>query len=463
MVSIGFIYFFIPVFMALYAAVSAKRRNILCVLGTIVMTAAVSPMGLIPLAVSVFSGYLGGIMISNFSDKKGKSRLFLILTLIINIAVFCIFSYSEYYPVDLIGGFLGKDAVLRLFPAFGAAVYSLHSISYCADIYMGKYKCEHSFFTTAAYIGFFPVLTAGPLLRFDEMKESLRKPELTSEKAAEGIKLFLIGLVEKLALSDNMYELWSNVHKIGVTELSMATAWIGIIAFSLGFFYEFAAFAHMGKGIALMMGFEIPANFRQPFMSFSISEFITRFNRSLYNFCRDYIYLPLSKGKGKEKFVIIPMIIAMALGSFWYGFGRRVIIWAMYLAIIMLIERLADKLLKHIPKWIRWGLMNIVYLIGLPLFAVPDQKQAFGYICAMFGINSFTGDVMPLYLIRTYVPVLLICLFFITNIGSFIKDKIKSINENVFFIVQPVCEIAFLIISTAFLISGSSELFGFLY
>ena len=259
-----------------------------------------------------------------------------------------------------------------------------------------------------------------------------------------------------------MFELWQHINSVNVNSLSAACAWLGIIAFSFSFYYEYRAFSDIAKGIGLMTGFELPENFDQPFMSGGFNEFIKRFCTTLYQWVRDYIYTPLCRGK-REKLSLWAMFLSVLIGSLWFGFGRRTLLLSAFICLMLGIEFILKKVLVVIPNAVRCAVMNILILLGLPLFAFPDAEKAVGYIMSMLGAGKFSGDVLAIYVVKTSAVMLLICGFFATNIGRLIKKKITSANSNIVVVVVPLIEIGFLLLCTAFLVGGGRQLNGFLF
>ena len=184
--------------MGVYALSGVRFRKAVFLLGTVVLCLWVSTWGIIPMAVSAVVSYFCGRLIHRFADKKGLKRLWLILSVVANMAVLLVFIRSGHSSYDVTSLFTGKSAMLKLFPVWGAGVFTLHGISYCMDIYRKEIEPEKNFLLVSQYICFFPCFYCGPILRFSDMSEQLRKPVITSGKLAEGIKLMLIGFAEKL-------------------------------------------------------------------------------------------------------------------------------------------------------------------------------------------------------------------------------------------------------------------------
>ena len=460
MVSIEFLYFFIPVFMGLYAAAGVKRRRAVFLLGTAALLLWISPLGLIPLTLCTLFSYVFGRLIGS-AEKSGAKKLWLFLAVLVNAAAFLLFFRSNYINADITSVVTGGKGVIKLFSAYGAGVFTLHGISYCTDVYRGDIKAEKNFLLTAQYISFFPSLACGPLLRFGDMSEQLRKPVITSDKLAEGIKIMLIGFVEKLLLSNSMFQVWQHIRAVNVQNLSAVCGWLGMIAFSFSFYYELRAYSHIAKGLGLMTGFDIPDNFDLPFMSAGLNEFIKRFCMTLYQWLKDYVYRPLSRRS--DKLSLPAMFVAVMIGSMWFGFGRRTLIWAAFICLVLGIEYILKKVLIVIPGAVRCAVMNIVYLIGLPFLAFGNISDACGYIIAMFGGGSFAGDVLALYVVKTSAVMFIICAFFATGIGRFLKKRIDAMSSNITVIIQPLITIGFLLLCTAFLVGGGRQLTNFLF
>ena len=53
--------------------------------------------------------------------------------------------------------------------------------------------------------------------------------------------------------------------------MSTPLAWLGIIAYSLQLYFDFAGYSEMSNGLAALMGFDCAANFDLPYISASIT------------------------------------------------------------------------------------------------------------------------------------------------------------------------------------------------
>ncbi len=459
MISIEFLYFFVPVFMALYFILSPKIRCKLTSLASAAIVCWVHPAGIIPFLVSVFSGYIFGILIYNFRGKRRKQTAFLISAIVLNIGAFVLFvtlsSGSSLIGMISDASFI-KDAAF-----FGVPVYTLHAVSYCADIYRGRYGCCHSFAQIAEYISFFPVLCAGPILRFDDISETLKTPVMSFAKIAEGIKLLLVGYAKKLILADAMFELWCDVKTIDLDSLPALTAWIGAAAYVFSLYFSLWAFSDIGRGLGLMLGFNIGKNFDIPFRTLGFSDFVRKFNMSLFNWINDYVFFAFDKKKKSLRFVGI--FIVSVIGMLWYGVGLNTLLFGIFIGIFIIIETLMGKHLKKVNPHIRRIVMLFLLLVVVPVLARENQTDAFAYCAAMFGANNITVDVMSVNLLKIYLPLLAACVILSSGIVEFLRGKIENMSEYIITIIQPVWVIALLLVCTSYLISTDSIALSLLF
>ena len=204
-----------------------------------------------------------------------------------------------------------------------------------------------------------------------------------------------------------------------------------------------------------MLGFELPDNFDLPFMSAGFNELIKRFACTFYSWVRDYFYRPICRNK--DSVCLWALILSVLAGSVWYGYGRHTMLCAAFICVMLGIEYLLKNILAAVPTGVRCAVMNVLFLVGLPFLAIDSLPSACGYVAAMLGGGSFAGDVLASYVIKTGVVMYLICGFFATGIGRYLKRRIMQLNTNIVYIIEPMLTIGFLLISTAFLVGGGNS------
>lgn len=461
MIGLSFLYFFLPLFMALYLPSPKAVKRRLTLLAAIGLICWAEPLGLILMAVCVLSGYLFGIFIFNFRERP-VSKALLGLEIAINAAALLLFHKAVYDGSDLLT-VMGQGSLIKNTAAIGASVMPLHSIAYCSDVYKKKYRCDHKFINVAEYIAFFPTFAAGPILSYNRLRREMEDPKAGFESCASGIRQLMIGMFMKLFISNTMLELWQDVREIPVKSLTAPSAWIGIAAFGFFAYFEVKAYVNIAGGLAGLMGIRLPQNTRETFKSGSFTELIRRLNFTLYRWCRDHVYRNImgdKEGGIPEFFAIIAAVLSAAL---WYGTALRSVIFAAALIFMLCIDTLLEKPLKKLPITLRSIFYIFLLLLTLPFMAISDPAEAFSYLTAMFGMSRVAVDTASEYLVRSYFWHLVICLMISGGaFGFFLKKKILG-NEYLQTMIQPVWVIVLLIFCTAFLVSGDRQLHMYMF
>ena len=143
------------------------------------------------------------------------------------------------------------------------------------------------------YITLFAQLVAGPIVRYPEVAPQLTARRIDCNGFAEGVRRFLLGLGKKVLLANNLGAIWETVHAAPVGDLSMVSAWVGLLAFALQLYFDFSGYSDMAVGIGKLLGFTLPENFQYPYLADSISAFWRRWHMTLGQWFRTYLYIPL--------------------------------------------------------------------------------------------------------------------------------------------------------------------------
>ena len=159
---------------------------------------------------------------------------------------------------------------------------------------------EKSLVNLGTYLTMFPQLIAGPIINYSEVRFALRRRTVTLADFEEGLKVLILGLGAKIIIADRIGILWNSIQMIGFSSISTQLAWMGAFAYSIQLYFDFAGYSMMARGLGRMLGFEIPINFRQPYMSKSVSEFWRRWHPHSDAGFGDIVYIPLGGSMGEE-------------------------------------------------------------------------------------------------------------------------------------------------------------------
>lgn len=294
-----FLFFFLPTVLLVYFALpSIRLKNYFLVLAS----ACFYSWGETRFGWLILTLITLNYMIARAIEWSREKSVLLAQTWLITSIISCLGSliYFKYFDflisnVNLIRTALGQNQLdlLRIGLPLGISFISFHLMSYCIDVYRGTVKAQRDLLNTALYIGFFPQLIAGPIVRYHEIAHQLTARTCNRESFAEGIKRFIIGLSKKVLIADVIAKPVDAIFALPQNQVSMELAWFGAIGFCLQIYYDLSAYSDMAIGLARMFGFNFPENFDYPYFAQSVSDRWRRWHMSLTAWFRDYLYNPL--------------------------------------------------------------------------------------------------------------------------------------------------------------------------
>lgn len=190
------------------------------------------------------------------------------------------------------------------------------------------------------YISFFPQLIAGPIIRYHDISDQLRKRIVLAEDFAIGIQRFVIGLGKKVIIANTLAIPADLIFSLPADQLTFSLAWLGIICYTLQIYFDFSGYSDMAIGLARMFGFKFLENFNYPYISRSIQEFWRRWHISLSNWFRDYLYIPLGGNRVKPWRVYFNLVLVFFLCGLWHGASWNFVAWGMIHGSFLVLERL---------------------------------------------------------------------------------------------------------------------------
>ena len=277
----------------------------------------------------------------------------------------------------------------------GISFYTFQIAAYIIDVYRGVIPAERSVILLGTYLTMFPQLVAGPIINYSEVRASLRKRAITLEDFEEGLKLLIMGLGAKVVIADRIGMLWNSIQTIGFSSISTPLAWMGTFAYALELYFDFSGYSLMARGLGRMLGFEIPINFRHPYMSKSVSEFWRRWHITLGKWFREYVYIPLGGNRKGKARTFFNLAVVWALTALWHGAGYNFLIWGGMLMVLMALEKLL--LLPLLEKSRVIGHLYVLFVVPLTwmAFAITDVKQIWIYFTRLFPVLGHAGGMNP--------------------------------------------------------------------
>jgi D-alanyl-lipoteichoic acid acyltransferase DltB (MBOAT superfamily)/lysophospholipase L1-like esterase len=280
------------------------------------------------------------------AKTKNKSKYWLWGSLTVNLLLLFFYKYSYFitdslnyiFNLDLkaynifseVGNMFstGSFDINQIILPVGISFYTFQTMSYAIDIYRKKLEPVNSIIDFGFFVSFFPQLVAGPIVRASEFIPQIRKPyELTKSGFSKAGILIIGGLFKKMVISD--YISVNYVDRIFESPLKYSgfENLMGSYGYAIQIYFDFSAYSDIAIGLALLLGFTLPDNFRKPYLSVNITDFWRRWHISLSRWLKDYLYISLGGNRKGKARTYINLFITMLLGGLWHGAALKFIIW----------------------------------------------------------------------------------------------------------------------------------------
>lgn len=452
--SIPFLYYFLPLVLILYTIAPKKLKNAALLLSSLFFYAWGEPRYILLMLATIFVGYLSGLLIEKFKGKA-LSKIFLTATVIFDLGALAYFKYADFF-IENFNSVTGLSMpVLEIALPIGISFYTFQILSYSIDVYKGCVPAQKNPVTLATYVVLFPQLIAGPIVRYSDVATLLTSRTHSFSKTADGIRRFIIGLSKKIILANTLGELCSAFHLSN--EKSILFFWLFAFSYMLQIYFDFSGYSDMAIGLGKIFGFDFLENFNYPFISKSITEFWRRWHMSLGKWFRDYVYIPLGGNKVGKLRHLFNIFVVWFLTGFWHGAEWNFIIWGIYFAILLTLEKFF--LLKSLEKHKILSHIYVLFFVAVSfvIFSANNLFEAISYVGGMFGVGVPLVTTEFFYYLKSFAALLIISSFASTPLPKKIWAYLKTKKYTL--LVLDILEIplllALVLICTAFLADGS--------
>lgn len=383
------------VFYLFYWPLPVKGKHILIIIASIVFYGWYSFPFLVLFLLILVLSYLLSIPI-----LRTKSRLALVIGLVVIIGNLCFFKYF-YLLAQSLGALIGSEYITHLkvnwqqdykftiILPIAISFYTFQIVAYLVDCYRGTISERIEFRKYVVFILYFPQFIAGPIMRSTDFISQIDSPVPSRDRMLNGSLLIIQGILKKVLIADQIGAaigpVFMNPEKYDATMLVLL-----IPGFISQIYADFSGYTDMARGMSKLLGYEIPENFKGPFLSPNMSELWRRWHITLSTWLRDYIYFPLGGSKRGETITYINLLITMGLGGLWHGANWTMLVWGIYMGAIICIERilsrkgiriLADNRISHI---LRVSTTYLLFGISGLLFASPGIEQTWQITTGIF-------------------------------------------------------------------------------
>lgn len=386
--SIFFLSVFLPVTLALYFLAPKALRNGVLLVASLIFYAWGEPVYIVLMFYSTVLDYTCGIMMERYDNNNKKRLRFLWVSMIGNLGLLGFFKYYDFFSANL-NTFLGVQLpIMNLALPIGISFYTFQTMSYSIDVYLRNCKVQRNIVSFGCYVTMFPQLIAGPIVRYVDVVREIDHRKESIDEFAYGIRLFIIGLGKKVLLANAIGSLWDTVYTTFQHDqnISMMSAWLGILAFSFQLYFDFSGYSDMATGMGHMFGFRFPKNFNYPYTSLSVSDFWRRWHMTLGTWFKEYVYIPLG---GNKRYWLRNVVIVWLLTGLWHGADWNYVIWGVYFGAVLVIEKtLLQPVLIKLPVVLRWIYTTTLVIIAWVLFSIESLPLSLQYLKILFGIQG---------------------------------------------------------------------------
>ena len=448
--SITFLFYFLPVVLIVYYLVPKKAKNIVLLVSSMLFYFVGEPKYIFLMLVSILVTYIFGLLISKYEKY---SKILLIVSLIISGSFLVFFKYFDFL-IENVNLFLNnKLDLLHLALPVGISFYTFQMMSYLIDVYRKEVPEQKNILTLALYVVLFPQLIAGPIVRYTTVVKELEEREHTFEKFSKGVTRFTIGLGKKVLIANVIGELASIFLASG--DRSVLYHWMYGIAVMMQIYFDFSGYSDMAIGLGKMFAFDYNENFNYPYIATSITEFWRRWHMSLSSWFRDYVYIPLGGNRVSKIKWIRNIFVVWLFTGFWHGAAWNFVVWGLYFAVILLIEKiLLKKYLDKLPKIFSNIYTCILVMISFIIFNGNGIKDISENLLGLIGYNGIPLiSAESIYYFKSYFIIFVLAIIGSTPLMKMIvnSEKIKKVSN----VLEPVFVVTVLLVSTAFIVDGS--------
>ena len=452
--SIPFLYYFLPLVLAVYFLTPARFRNAVLLLASLIFYAWGEPKYVLLMLASILSGYGFGLLQEQYRGQKG-AKLVCGLSVAVSLSFLLYFKYADFFLENFNAATGLGVPLLRIALPIGISFYTFQIISYTVDVYRGE-PAQKNLIHLAAYVAMFPQLIAGPIVRYSDIAQQLEHRSHSTALAAEGVRRFLIGLGKKILIANQLGELCSVFR--ASDEKSVLFYWLYAVAFALHIYFDFSGYSDMAIGLDKVFGFHFLENFNYPYISASITEFWRRWHMSLGTWFRDYVYIPLGGNRVGRARQLLNILVVWMLTGFWHGAAWNFVVWGLMFAVLLIMEKLW--LLKPLSKCRPLAHLYVVFfvVISFVIFNAENMGQALSDIGGLFGAGGIPlVSAEAVYCLRSFALVLILAVLGATPLlrNGLVRLSQYPTAGKVLNALEPFTLFILLLVMTGYLVDGS--------
>ena len=438
--SLSFLYLFLPASLAVYYLFPRRMRYGVLLAVSLAFFLLNDPVSLLFLSVSVTADYDLGLLMERFEQQNRRRRAIMLVMVGKNLLLF--FGISCYCQLH------GMATPL------GLSVCTLLGTGYAVDIYNGEALYEHNWGKFLLAHTLFMKLPAGPLVRYRTLREQFLPKKADFARMSEPIALFIQGVAKQAILGSPIRQLYDTLSSFSRADHSVFSLWLMPLCAAMSLYFTLSGYCDMARGLGGMFGISLPRNFYYPYQSRSITDFVGRFNISVTDYLKTYIYHPLGEDSGGFASSALNIGVVTLLWGIWFGFRINYLLWGAFFVLLILLERSVwGKILIKLPVFFLRLYTFALVLLSFVIFKGRSVGQSLFFFQGMLGLGGLPMATSPiLYLLSQYAPYLVLAVLFSTSLPHSLKGALRKKSPAAASAVGMVFYGGLLFLSTGFLL-----------
>ena len=391
--SFSFLFLFLPAVFAAYFCIPQRfraARNVVLLVFSLLFYFWGEPKGIFVMLFVIALCYTAALFMERSKSRRSK-KIWLCIATVGSLAMLLYYKYFGFLVENCNRLFGTGFSIGKIIMPIGISFFTFQTLSYVFDVYMGTVPAQKNPAYVALYVSLFPQLVAGPIVRYETVAQEITVRRESRDDFYEGMCRFLVGFGKKMLLANPLGDVAATIFAMQAGSRSALLAWVGAILFAFQILYDFSGYSDMAIGLGRMFGFHFLENFNYPYISKSITEFWRRWHISLSTWFRDYIYIPLGGNRKGKKRQILNILIVWALTGLWHGASWNFVLWGLYFAGILLLEKFVlQRFLRKLPAIFQHLYALILILFGWVIFNCTSLDAIRDYFSSMFAFSSVT-------------------------------------------------------------------------
>ena len=389
--SYVFVLLFFPLCLAGYFGLNYRKHYTLAQLFLLAMSlwfyGFFNPAYLSIIIVSIILNYGFSMALLSVRSQVLK-KLLLAVALCGNVGILFYYKYFDFFMLN-VTALIGMDYTLKniLLP-LGISFFTFQQLSYIIDSYKGEVP-KYNFLQYASFVAYFPQLIAGPIVTHDELVPQFMdetKKRINWDNMSQGLYMFVLGMAKKVLIADT-FGLAVNWAFSNVGLLDSTNALIAMMAYTVQIYFDFSGYCDMAIGIARMMNFDLPLNFRSPYKAVTIGDFWSRWHMTLTRFFTKYIYIPLGGSRRGLARTCINTLVVFLISGIWHGANWTFILWGCLHGVCMVTEKCFRTYINKIPRCINWFMTFLFVSVTWVFFRADSIGQAMEFLSRLVSLD----------------------------------------------------------------------------